>query len=55
MKEELGKQDIHYDIEEVFEPGTAKQAEATEDQKQLPEKQLQALRDSTQTIENRQK
>ena len=35
-------------MEEVFEPVTAKQAEATENQKQLSEKQLQALRDSSQ-------
>ena len=32
-KEKLGKQDFHYDMEEVFEPVTAKQAEATENQK----------------------
>ena len=35
-------------MKEVFEPVTAKQAEATENQKQLSEKQLQALRDSSQ-------
>ena len=34
---------------EVFEPVTVKQAEATKNQKQLSEKQIQALRDSSQT------
>ena len=48
IKEKLRKQDSHYDLE-VFEPVTAKQAEATENQKQLSEKQLQALRDFSQT------
>ena len=47
IKEKLGKQDFHYDMEEVFEPVTTKQAEATENQKQLSEKQIQALHDST--------
>ena len=49
LKEKLGKQDFRYDMEEVFEPVTAKQAEATENQIQASEKQLQALRDSSQT------
>ena len=49
LKQLLGKQDFHYDMEEVFEPVTVKQAEATKNQKQLPEKQIQALRDSSQT------
>ena len=49
LKEKLGKQYFHYNMEEVFEPVTAKQAEATENQKQLSEKQIQALRDSSQT------
>ena len=35
----LGKQDFHYDMEEVFEPVTVKQADATKNQK----------RDSSQT------
>ena len=47
LKEKLGKQDFHYDLEEVFEPVTTKQVEATENQKQLAEKQIQALHDST--------
>ena len=45
LKEKLGKQDFHYDMEEVFEPVTAKQVEATENHT----KQIQELRDSTQT------
>ena len=49
LKEKLGKQDFHYDMEEVFEPVTVKQAEATKNQKQLSEKQIQVLRDSSQT------
>ena len=36
-------------MEEVFEPVTVKQAEATKNQKQISEKQIQALRDSSQT------
>ena len=59
LKENLGKEDFYYDMEEVFEPVTAKQAEATKNQKLLSEKQLQALRDSSQTavqaIENQTK
>ena len=49
LKERLGKQDFHYDMEEVFEPVIVKQAEATENQKQLSERKLQALRNSSQT------
>ena len=49
LKEKLGKQDFHYDMEEVFETVTVKQAEATKNQKQLSGKQLRALRDSSQT------
>ena len=49
LKEKLGEQDFHYDMEEVFEPVTAGQAEATENQKQLSEKQPQDLHDSSQT------
>ena len=30
FKEKLGKQDFHYDMEEVFEPDTARQAKVTE-------------------------
>ena len=39
IKEKLGKQDFHYDMEEVIEPVTFKQQE-------LSEKQIQELRDS---------
>ena len=49
LKEKLGKQDFRYDMEEVIEPVTAKQAEATENQKHSSEKQIQARRDSSQT------
>ena len=49
MKEKLGKQDFHYDMEEVLIPVTATQAEATENQNQLSEKQPQTVRDSSQT------
>ena len=49
LKQLLGKQNFHYDMGEVFEPVTVKQAEATKNQKQLSEKQIQALRDSSQT------
>ena len=45
LKEKLGKQDFHYDMEEVFEPVT----ENIFKQQELSEKQTQALRDSTQT------
>ena len=38
LKEKFGKQDFEYDMEEVFAPITAKQAEATENQKKLSEK-----------------
>ena len=49
MKKNLGNQDLHYDLEEGFEPVTAKQIEATGNQKQLSENQLQTIRDSSQT------
>ena len=49
LKQLLGKQDFHCDMEDVFEPVIVKQAEATKNQKQLSEKQIQALRDSSQT------
>ena len=51
LKEKLGKQDFHCDMEEVFEPVTTKQVEATEKQMQASEKQLQALRDSSLAIQ----
>ena len=60
LKEKLGKQESHYDMEEEdFVPVTAKQVEATENQKQLSEKQLrvdfsqtttQAIRESSNAL-----
>ena len=50
LKEKLGMQDFHYDMEEVFEPVTVKQAEATKNQKQLSQKQLQASGQQTQAV-----
>ena len=49
LKEKLGKQDFHYDMEEVFEPVTENQKQNQTKQQELSEKQIQALRDSTQT------
>ena len=47
LKEKLGKQDFHYDMEEGFEPVTTKQVESNE--KQAIDKQTQGV---TQAIEN---
>ena len=49
LKEKLGKQDFHYDMEEVFEPVTENQKQNICKQQELSEKQIQVLRDSTQT------
>ena len=49
IKEKLGKQDFHYDMEEVFEPVTEKQKQNISKQQEFSEKQIQALQDSTQT------
>ena len=49
LKENLGKQDFHYDLEEVFEPVTTKQVESNEKQLQVIDKQTQGV---TQAIEN---
>ena len=49
LKEKLGKQDFHYDMEEDFEPVTENQKKSQNQTKLESEKQLQALRDSTQT------
>ena len=49
FKEKLGKQDFHYDLEEVFEPVTTKQVESNEKQLQAIDKQTQGV---TQAIEN---
>ena len=49
LKEKLGKQDFHYDMEEVFEPNTENQKKSQNQTKLESEKQIHALRDSTQT------
>ena len=49
LKEKLGKQDFHYDMEEVFEPVTENQKKSQNQTKLESEKQIQALGDSTQT------
>ena len=49
LKQLLGKQDFLYDMEEVFEPVTENQKQNQTKQQELSEKQIQALRDSTQT------
>ena len=49
LKQNLGKQDFHYDMEEVFEPVTKNQKQNQTKQQELSEKQIQALRDFTQT------
>ena len=49
LKEKLGKEDFHYDMEEVFEPVTENQKKSQNQTKLESEKQLQALRDSTET------
>ena len=49
LKEKLRKQNFHYDMEEVFEPVTENQKQSQNQTKLESEKQIQALRDSTQT------
>ena len=49
LKEKLGNQNFHYDMEEVFEPVTENQKQSQNQTKLESEKQIQALRDSTQT------
>ena len=49
LKKKLGKQDFHYDMEEVFEPVTENQKKSQNQTKLKSEKQIQALRDSTRT------
>ena len=49
LKEKLGKQDFHYDMEEFFEPVTENQKRNNSKQQELSEKHIEALRDSTQT------
>ena len=52
LKEKLGKQDFHYDLEEVFEPVTTKQVEATEKQLQAIENQTRAIEHNNNTLQN---
>ena len=49
LKEKLGKQDFHYNMEEVLDPVTENQKKSQNQTKLESEKQIQALRDSTQT------
>ena len=49
MKEKLRKQDFLYDMEEVFEPVTENQKQSQNQTKLESEKQIQALRDCSQT------
>ena len=56
LKEKLGKQDFHYDLEEVFEPVTTKQVESNAKQLQAIDKQsqwvTQAMENQTRAIEH---
>ena len=49
LKQLLGKQDFHYDMEDVFEPVAENQKKSQNQTKLEAEKQIQALRDSTET------
>ena len=48
LKEKRGKQDFHYELQEVSEPLTGNQKQSLNQIKLESEKQIQALRDSTQ-------
>ena len=52
LKEKLGKQDFHYDLEEVFEPVTTKQVESNEKQLQAIENQTRAIEHNNNTLQN---
>ena len=52
LKEKLGKQDFHYDLEEVFEPVTTKQVESNEKQLQAIENQTGAIEHNNNTLQN---
>ena len=52
LKEKLGKQDFHYDLEEVFEPVTTKQVESNEKQLQAIENQTRAIEHNNNTFQN---
>ena len=52
LKEKLGQQDFHYDLEEVFEPVTTKQVESNEKQLQAIENQTRAIEHNNNTLQN---
>ena len=52
LKEKLGKQDFHYDLEDVFEPVTTKQVESNEKQLQALENQTRAIEHNNNTLQN---
>ena len=52
LKEKLGKQDFHYDLEEVFEPVTTKQVESNQKQLQAIENQTRAIEHNNNTLQN---
>ena len=52
LKEKLGKQDFHYDLEEGFEPVTTKQAESNEKSIQAIENQTRAIEHNNNTLQN---
>ena len=52
LKEKLGKQDFHYDLEEVFEPVTTKPVESNEKQLQAIENQTRAIEHNNNTLQN---
>ena len=52
LKEKLGKQDFHFDLEEVFEPVTTKQVESNEKQLQAIENQTRAIEHNNNTLQN---
>ena len=52
LKEKLGKQDFHYDMEEVFEPVTTMQVESNEKQLQAIENQTKAIEHNNNTLQN---
>ena len=49
LKKKFGKPDFHYDMEEISEPTTENQKQNQAEEQELSGKQIQALRDSTQT------
>ena len=49
LKDKLGNRDFHYNMEEVFEAVTENQKQSQIQIQQQADKQIQALRDSSQT------